>query len=188
VFVKPGVVFDPDNPSAHWGFIVVLRGDEPAYRANLTFQDIDKADEIGRQLKAGKSLSHDEIFSDFHRNQYEELDPHPARKGRDTEVDMFHWRPPNMSNEKYLISVEHRTGGTSEDLRIKAVDGGWQVAMKVADEKSGDVLILCKDPKFPSSSEWASDLPKCFPEYRDRYRDLGRYESFIFKMLGLQQF
>lgn len=52
VFVKPGVVFDPGNPTgSHWGFIVVLRGDEPAYRANLTFQDMDKADEIGRRLK-----------------------------------------------------------------------------------------------------------------------------------------
>lgn len=47
--------------------------------------------------------------------------------------------------------------------------------MRVTDYDSGRVLMECKDPSFPESSEFGKKLPACFPHFPEvRYFPLFR--------------
>jgi hypothetical protein len=126
------------------------------------------------------------VWSDLNQQQYQELDPDMAVKGEDSQAGVLYWQPPRLEDERYWIVIRHRSGTVTEDLRITKVGEEWAYALNVVDETLKRNLMLCKDPKFPTSSEWPSGLPNCFPHYPDRYRDLSRYELLVSKAVGLK--
>jgi hypothetical protein len=188
VFVKPGVVLNPDDPTkTFWMFFVVIRSREPFYNVQLSFEDLIKGERINKAFREGR-MSQSEFsrlaWSNLYEHQYPELDPIPG--AMDAELWKLNWQPDVLDDEHYSIRFIHRTGVVSEDLRLKNTSDGWQVAMKVVDEKSRN-LIHCKDSKFPVSQEWPEGLQPCFSHYPDRYRDLSRYKFLVLKVLGLEK-
>jgi hypothetical protein len=189
VFLKPGIALNERDPlSAAWMFIIVLRGKEPMYNTEVQLEDINKTEYFAERLRKGDNVTHDQLASELYRNQYPELDPHPGITGMDTEVDTMFWHPLQMADQKYVIGMHNRTSGVVENLEIKKANGSWQYAMRVVDDKSHDILIRCRDSRFPVSTEWPAALPGCFPQYWDRDRDLTRYKLLALRMLGLRKF
>jgi hypothetical protein len=167
IYIKPGVVLNPNRPEALWVFITVTRGRSELYNVDISFQDMIRSQEIKKALES-KTIPQEQLselaWSDLIHLHYNELGQNTA-DGLDREVGQFEWRPPAMDNEQYDILSVHRKGTVREQLRIKLIGQQWQYAMRVIDPQTNSVLIKCRDPNFPVDTEWGQNLPVCFPNY-----------------------
>jgi hypothetical protein len=165
-YVKSGALLNPQQPNSFWSFMIVNRGRNTLYNVSVHFQDMDRTDLIRKALQQNPPSSDIATLlqSDTAEFHYVELDPNTTG-GIDNEVAHFFWTPAFLSDEHYDVLLTHRNGTFREKLNIKKIGTQWQYAMRVTDEGSHVILIECRDPKFPTDSEWKRELPKCFPDF-----------------------
>jgi uncharacterized membrane protein len=156
-FVAPAVLLNPSSPDATEDFSVILRGKDPLYHAELTFQDMNRLEAFKRDPRRL-----DLITSDLFRTMYPELDPDVETGGKDRDQEHFYWKPLVLDNQHYDIQIVHREGIVVEELRLRKIGDKWQYAMHVKDKATKQTLIHCRDPLFPASEQWPATLPVCF--------------------------
>jgi hypothetical protein len=159
VYIKPGVFANPGQPNAFWIFIVVHRGSSPLYNVLIGFNDQD------REKQDSDSLSNGHGRVQWNQSlHYPEIDPITVGKP-DAEVGSLYWSPGVINDEHYFIHINHRKEFATEVLQVKKIGNDWSYAMRYTDDRTHKKLIECRDSSFPIDSEWANNLPPCFPKY-----------------------
>jgi len=149
VYVVPGVWLN----NSTWDLIVRHHGPNPVNNIEIVFDDQDRHKQVA---PTGKLFNVNDIIKTLHFDEIDAVEGVLAKQ--------FLWTPLNPDSSTFSVAVASRQGRVDEMLKIVGHDGkDWQFAIKVSDSKN--VLLHCRDPKFPVSVEFPERLPRCFPDY-----------------------
>jgi hypothetical protein len=147
VFFQP--TFLSVEPPQQWMFAPRLRGSEPLYRVDISWNDKAKPFTADR----------------WKMWMYDEIDPEPRETA--TFLKMFPWVTPDIEHEWYTIDIMPGRNGKphSQELRIEKVGALWKIATRVTEVGSKKILLECRDNGFPEGLGFDSKISECWPGF-----------------------
>jgi hypothetical protein len=144
-FVRP-TFYDP--VAMQWYFFLDLKGNDPVYNVDVILTDEAKPPGSER----------------ITRLHYDEIDPQAVLGAMVR--GQFPWRTPGPEHEHFSVLGSYRGGSIIQDLRIEHLANQWAIACRVTDGGAQRrMLLLCKDPNFPSGLGYDTSLPACWPDF-----------------------
>jgi hypothetical protein len=173
VYLKPGVVLNPDTSNEVWMFFPVVRGPQTLFNVSIAVDDRIKREQFRHDLNSAKSEEERrQLVSEEAKLpltiHYDELDSSTVA-GADRESRPFVLATEQRKRLDYDIRISFRGGDVHEVLRMNSPEDhkDWQYKMNVV--WNGNNVIDCQDPRFPKDeSKTDKELSQCFPEYQGR--------------------